>query len=136
MPDPANNVIAFPAGAGRSRSTTQNNTTRGPRLVELRLPVYDLEDNCLGYAWLSLAQWLIDCGHRRLGTKRKVRGIRLLWPVEGLELYAAGGKSGNGQPHRNETIDNPANVYTFDRIPGHLRGNFENVLSSVTKQAA
>lgn len=87
----------------------------------------------------EVAHLLRDRGVTQLGTKRRIRAIRLGAGV-GLELarsaQAVGGCSRYGRLIDCETWDNPAGVYSFDKIKASLWPDFNRVIESVVVEPA
>jgi hypothetical protein len=84
------------------------------------------------YSWASgsEASGLAERGMTLLRTRRRIHGVMVPRAYEHLLSAPAGGRSGNGMPHANETYTNPAGVMTFDFIRTDLRPVFTRVIQS------
>lgn len=133
-------IDSFRHGAGRARRATENkptaDTPKKRKLSRRKIAVFDHAGVLLDYIEPEEAgRYLRDRGTTQLGTKRRIRAIRLGAGVT-LELaksaQAVGGCSRLGKLISCETWDNPAGVYSFDRIKSSLWPDFNRIIESVS----
>jgi len=125
-------------GEGRARRASENKPTADKpkrKLSRRKIAVYDHAGVLLDYIEPEAAgRYLQDRGTTQLGTRRRIRAIRLGAGV-GLELarsaQAVGGCSRYGRLISCETFDNPRGVFSFDRFKSSLWPDFNRVVESV-----
>ena len=93
----------------------------------------------------SFVAWLSEADARRLirerkvhllHTKKRVRAVRVIEEVVTPTKPAAVRRRGVGDSHKRDARDNPAGVWTIDRIPRSLRPVFRQVVTECMTKAA
>lgn len=141
-------ILAFRESNSGARRATQNNPTPGPhqRTPEPRsdgtVPVLDHADAVIDWVGPDeAARLLTDSRNTRIGTRSRLRAVRLGGPDPG-ELLLVGSRHTPdfGTPHQRESYWNPRGVWTLDRIPERFRDDFRGVVLDCivpeTKKAA
>jgi hypothetical protein len=119
---------AFRGGQRRERATVNKEQTPATPAIPDVCPVVD--EFYKRYSWASANEVarLAERGATLLRTRRRIHAVMVPSQMQHLLEGAIAGRSGNGMPHRNETMDNPAGCLTFDFIRTELRPVFTAVI--------
>jgi hypothetical protein len=110
-----------------------------------RLPLTDPESNFLYWVDDERARDLVSMGKARfLRTKKKIRGVELVPPGQSAKAPASKPikptvirkRGTTGDSHRQERTDNPAGVWTIDRVARNKRNLFLQVVTDCSERAA
>jgi hypothetical protein len=100
------------------------------------VPVLDHAGEVLSWADADeVARLLADGRNARIGTPRRVRAIRLRGPDPALSTEGSGPRPGLGMVNRRESFTNVRGVWSFERIPDHMKHLFEGVVLERLKAA-